>query len=327
MSIQNKIPGLLLTVGLATMAYLAAMLPPLSKFHPMIIGLLLSIALRNIVGLHSTTKPGIAFSQRRVLRVAVALLGIQLSFSQIAEVGVVGLAIILGALIGTFSLTTCLGRFLGVDPRLSELIASGTSICGASAIVATNTITQGRDEDVAYAVASITLFGSLSMLLYPLLLPLLPLDSHAYGLWAGASIHEVAQVVAAAFQGGNDAGAFGTTAKLARVAMLAPFILILGWRMRHQGTQGSVLQKVPIPWFVLGFIGLVALNSYVEFDASVRSSIGSITAFLMTVALTAVGLETDFSKLKAHGPRPFLLGLASWLFISVGTLALVLVAF
>lgn len=303
------------------------MLPPLSKFHPMIIGLLLSIALRNVVGIHSRMKPGIAFSQRRVLRVAVALLGIQLSFSQIAEVGLVGLAIILGVLIGTFSLTTCLGRLLGVDHRLCELIASGTSICGASAIVATNTITQGRDEDVAYAIASITLFGSLSMLLYPLLLPLLPLDSHSYGLWAGASIHEVAQVVAAAFQGGEDAGTFGTTAKLARVAMLAPFILILGWRMRSRGIQGSVLQKIPVPWFVLGFIGLVALNSYVEFDASVRSSIGAVTAFLMTMALTAVGLETDFSKLKAHGPRPFLLGLASWLFISAGTLALVLVAF
>ena len=327
MNIQNKIPGLLLTVGLATAAYFAVLLPPLSKLHPMIIGLLLSIALRNLIGLHGTTKPGIAFSRGRVLRVAVAFLGIQLSFSQIAEVGVVGLAIILGVLIGTFSLTTYFGRFLGIDYRLCELIAAGTSICGASAIVATNTITRGRDEDVAYAVASITLFGSLSMLVYPLLLPLLPLDSHGYGLWAGASIHEVAQVVATAFQGGGDAGAFGTTAKLARVTMLAPFILILGWRMRGRGIQGNVLQQVPIPWFVLGFIGLVALNSYVGFDASVRSTIGAVTAFLMTVALAAGGLETDFSKLRAHGPKPFLLGLVSWLFISSVTLALVLVAF
>src|SRR5262249_55721968 len=124
--------------------------------------------------------------------------------------------------------TVWLGRQLSVDRKLTELIAAGTSICGASAVVATNTVTRASDEDVAYAVACVTVFGSASMLLYPVTAGLLQLTPHAFGLWAGASIHEIAQVVAAAFQNGVDAGNYGTIAKLSRVMLLAPLVLALG---------------------------------------------------------------------------------------------------
>jgi uncharacterized integral membrane protein (TIGR00698 family) len=115
--------------------------------------------------------------------------------------------------------TIWFGKLIGVDRKLTELIAAGTSICGASAVIATNTVTNTHGEDVAYAVACVTIFGSLSMLAYPLLPILLHLDPQAYGLWAGASIHEIAMVVAAAFQNGQAARQFGTIAKLSRVMM------------------------------------------------------------------------------------------------------------
>lgn len=165
---------------------------------------------------------------RRVLRVAIILLGLQLSLSQLTVVGGVGLAIIAVTLVATFLFTVWLGGLLNIDCKLAQLIGAGTSICGASAVIATSTVTRSSDEDVAYAVACVTVFGSVSMLLYPVLPGLLQLTPHAFGLWAGASIHEIAQVVAAAFQNGPDAGNFGTIAKLSRVMLLAPMILAIG---------------------------------------------------------------------------------------------------
>jgi uncharacterized integral membrane protein (TIGR00698 family) len=157
------------------------------------------------------------------------------------------------------------------------LIAAGTSICGASAVIATNTVTNTKDEDVAYAAACVTVFGSLSMFVYPLLPVLLHLDPHVYGLWAGASIHEVAQVVAAAFQNGQTAGEFGTIAKLTRVMMLAPVVILLGWlavRGRSSSANHGSAARAPMPWFVFGFVAMVAINSVVVIPTEVRTWIG-----------------------------------------------------
>jgi uncharacterized integral membrane protein (TIGR00698 family) len=206
------------------------------------------------------------------------------------------------------------------------LIAAGTSICGASAVIATNTVTRARDEDVAYAVACVTVFGSIAMFTYPLLPGLLHLSSHDYGLWAGASIHEIAQVVAAAFQNGKDSGEFGTIAKLSRVMMLGPVVITLGlaanWRARNnaQDTSGA---KVPLPWFVAGFIALVGINSVIAVPAEIRTAIALATTFLLAMALAAMGLETDIAKLRAKGIRPLVLALAAFLFIASFSLMLV----
>ncbi len=143
---------------------------------------------------------------KRILRFAIILLGLQLTLTQVSEVGAIGVGIIAATLAATFLVTKWVGALIGVPRKMAELIAAGTAICGASAVIATNTVTDAHDEDVAYAVACVTVFGSLSMFLYPLLPAVLHLGPHAYGLWTGASIHEIAQVVAAAFQDGREAG-------------------------------------------------------------------------------------------------------------------------
>src|SRR6185437_10965614 len=174
--------------------------------------------------------------------------------------------------------------------------------CGASAVIATNTVTDAPDEDIAYAVACVTVFGSVAMFAYPLLPGLLHLDPHAFGLWSGASIHEIAQVVAAAFQDGRRAGEFATIAKLARVMMLAPVVITLGFfatrRTRHGG-EGESNARVPMPWFVLGFIALVFVNGIITIPPETRSVIVTATTFLLSMALAAMGLETDIRKLYA----------------------------
>jgi uncharacterized integral membrane protein (TIGR00698 family) len=218
------LPGLFLTFTIAAAALELRNLSGITVLSSLIIAIVLGMALHNTVGTPSTFKPGVVFSMRRILRFAIVLLGLQLSLAQVATVGIVGLAIIAVTLAATFAFTAWLGRRVGIDRKLAELIGAGTSICGASAVIATNTVTRASDEDVAYAVACVTVFGSVSALLYPGLAELLQLTPRAFGLWTGASIHEIAQVVAAAFQNGADSGNFGTIAKLSRVILLAPMI-------------------------------------------------------------------------------------------------------
>ena len=321
-------PGLLLASAVAGAAYALRQLPGMTTFSPMILAIVIGIAFHNLVGTPAWAKQGVTFSMRRLLRIAIILLGLQLTIAQVIEVGGRGIGIIAATLVATFAFTVWMGRLLGVDRKLAQLIAAGTSICGASAVIATNTVTNAHDEDVAYAVACVTVFGSVAMFAYPLLPGLLHLDPHAFGLWSGASIHEIAQVVAASFQDGQKAGEFGTIAKLSRVMLLAPMVIALGLlanRSASKTDQGADTNSArpPMPWFVLGFVALVGVNSVVSIPAEAKVWIVVITTFLLSVALAAMGLETDIRKLTAKGFRPALLGALAFLFIASFSLGLI----
>ncbi|MDR3496767.1 MAG: YeiH family protein [Ancalomicrobiaceae bacterium] len=322
-ALSALMPGLGLAVAVAVAAYALRFIPGVATFSPMILAILIGAIWRNTIGTPESTRAGISFSLKRLLRLAVMLLGLQLTLAQVAEVGVAGMAVIILTLVSTFLATKWVGRLMGVERQLAELIAAGTSICGASAIVATNSVTEADDEDVAYAVACVTVFGTIAMFVYPLLQHATGLGARGFGLWAGASIHEVAQVVGAAFAGGDTAGQFGTVAKLSRVLMLAPLVLSLGFVARRNSTGEGPAAKVPVPWFVVGFVALVILNSVMPLPASARPVAGAVTTFLLTVALAAMGLETHARRLLAKGIRPFLLGAFAAAFIACTSLVLI----
>lgn len=318
------LPGVGVACGIAALAVLARRLPGLGLFSPLILALALGMLIGNLARLPDRVRPGIGFAMRQVLRCAVVLLGLQLTLADIGTVGATGMGIIAIVLAMTFPVTGHIGRALGVAPGLTGLIATGTAVCGASAVIAANGALRAREEDVAYAVATVTLFGSLSMLLYPVLGDALGLSARAYGLWAGASIHEVAQVVGAGFAAGPDAGQAATVAKLARVLLLAPVVVALGWAARRRGgTEGG--QRPPlVPWFVGGFVAVVCLNSLGAIPEAVRAPVAGATPVLLAVALAAMGLETRVERLRSHGIRPLLAGAGAWLFISVFSLGLVM---
>jgi uncharacterized integral membrane protein (TIGR00698 family) len=319
-------PGLLLTALITAAAFGLREVPNVHTFSPLILAIVLGMLFHNAIGTPARAKEGVTFALRKILRFAIILLGLQLTAAQIADVGASGLAVIALSLIATFLFTTWAGRLLGVEKKLTQLIAAGTSICGASAVIATNTVTNAHDEDVAYAVACVTVFGSIAMFVYPLLPGLLHLEPRAFGLWSGASIHEIAQVVAASYQGGQQAGEFGTIAKLSRVAMLAPMVIALGLMAnRHNRKAGrhAAAGRAPMPWFVLGFVALVGVNSVVTIPPEARSVIVTVTTVLLSMALAAMGLETDIGKLRAKGLRPLALGAAAFLFIAAFSLMLV----
>ena len=318
-------PGLALATLVAAAGFALNGVPHMTAMSPLILSIMLGMAVHNGIGTPVRCRAGVKFTLRRVLRLAIMLLGFQLTLAQVIAVGGAGLAVVVTSLAATFVFTVWLGRRLGVDAKLSQLIAAGTSICGASAVIAANTVTDGTDEDVAYGVACVTVWGSAAMLALPALAGPLHLDPRGFGLWAGASIHEIAQVVAAAFQDGKEAGELATIAKLARVMLLAPLILVLGLTLRRRRGGEGAMQKpaAPFPWFVIGFIVVIAFNSVLPLPPALRGTMARTTTFLLSVALAAMGLETDARKLRAKGLRPLLLGCGAWLFIAGFSLLLV----
>ena len=321
------LPGLFLASGIAAIATFLNSRPGLGLLSPLILAVILGMFVRNTVGVPKRFQPGIVFSLKKILRLAIILLGLRLSVGQILDVGPTGLFIVAITLVSTFFFTCWLGRQLGVGRNLRQLIAAGTSICGASAVVATSGAIESSDDDVAYAISVVTLFGTLSMLGFPALNHLaLNLSPEAFGIWCGASIHEVAQVVAAAFQGGQISGETATISKLSRVIFLIPVLLVLSSANLRQGDRAdanAAPRKLPIPWFVVGFLALVALNSLNIFPADLVKVIVTHNKFLLTISLAAMGLKADLRKVCQTGLKPLYLGAASWLFISVLGLGLI----
>jgi uncharacterized integral membrane protein (TIGR00698 family) len=324
---NGVIPGVVLVAMITAVAFSAHNVSGFALFSPMILAVVAGMIYSNVLGTPAHAKAGIAFSQKRLLRFAIVLLGFQLTLGQVVSIGASGVGIVAATLGATFLFTITLGRLLGVDAKLAQLIAAGTSICGASAIVATNIVTDARDEDVTYAVASITLFGTVAMLGFPLLAPVLGLDQHAFGLWAGASIHEVAQVIGAGFQNGAQSGEIATVAKLTRVAMLAPMVIALGLMARRRTSSDRSSDRSaarpPMPWFVAAFVAVVALNSLVTVPAEVKSAMALGTTMMLTMGLAAMGLQANISQLRSRGLRPLALAFSAFLFIGCFSLMLV----
>jgi len=296
--VSQHIYGLYLTTALAGIAYLLRNLPIFDLFSPLIIAIILGILFRNIIGMPAYCQVGVIFSMRRILRFAIILLGMQLSLVQVLAIGVKGIGLITVTLFSTFGFTYWLGRRLGVSKNLTNLIASGTSICGASAVVATSSATHSSDRDTSYAVAIVTIFGTLSMFLYPLLPTLLSLTPETFGIWCGASIHEVAQVLAAAYQVSPTSGELASITKLSRVLWLAPVILGIGYLHRKQNYNHLSPTAIAIPWFIFYFILLIILNSLNIFPTEFKSAIGQINKFLLTISMAAMGLETKLQQLR-----------------------------
>ena len=331
-------PGLAIAASIALVAHLASHNIGFLRNYQMIMAIILGAIASNVVGLPAAATEGVAFCLRRILRFSIVLLGLQITAQQAAEVGGVGIAIIAIGLLTTLFVTVPMGRLIGVPRGLALLIGVGTSICGASAIISAKAAVQGEDEDAAYAIASITLFGTAAIFAYPIANGLLHLTPHTFGLWAGASIHEVAQVVATAFDGGPEALRTGTIAKLTRVAMMAPVIIALGsLSLRFGFGRADVKVRPPFPWFLIGFLAMVGIASFVALphtgdnpiDVSalfVRDHMGAIstaTAFLLSMAMAAMGMHVSIRHIRSKGIRPLLLGLLSTLFISLITLAMI----
>ncbi len=283
-----------------------------------IIAIILGMLIRNIMPVPPLFQAGINFSFKKVLRLAIVLLGFKLSFAEVGEIGTKGFLLVLIVTATTIFFTLWLGNKISLDRDLTLLIAAGSSICGASAVAAVAPVINAKERDTTFAVATVTIFGTLSMFLYPILYRTFHLPGLSYAVWTGASIHEVAQVVAAGFAAGEVPGQFATLVKLSRVLLIIPVTIILGISyIRRQKDASWDYRQITIPWFVFGFLAVVMINSLHIVPASISTQLITIDNFLLTFAMAGMGLETSLEKMKKVGLRPFYLGLLSTIFISV----------
>jgi uncharacterized integral membrane protein (TIGR00698 family) len=264
-------------------------------------------------------EPGIRTAARSVLRVGVALLGIRLSLGTVGDLGARTIIVVLGSLVITFGVTLLLGRVLGVSGPLTLLIATGTGICGASAIVAMESVSEATREEAAFALATITALGTIVMVGMPFLRTPLGLDMTDYGIWSGASVQEVAQVVGATAGVSAVALKIGTLVKLARVALLAPLVFGFALSRGRGRPPGTPL----VPGFVIGFLAMAALRTTGILPDRVVVELARVDVWLLAAGMAGLGLGLELARLRGLGMRPLVLGFASWLVIAVVSLALI----
>ena len=339
-AVLRHVPGLALAAAVAAAATAAARSGGLQASG--ISALTLAIAIGLVAGnllpaaALAASADGLHLAKQRLLRAGIVLYGLRLTFQDMGHVGLAGVAIDASVLGSTFALACVLGpRVFGLDRTTAILIGTGSSICGAAAVMATEPVVRGRPEQVAVAVATVVGFGSVAMFLYPALYRLLaavhPISSTAYGLWAGSTIHEVAQVVAAGHAIGDDATDTAVLAKMVRVMMLAPFLVALSaWAARSRGTSAPAQPRprIAIPWFALGFVAATGLRSVDVLPAATLAAVDAIDLGLLAIAMAALGLTTRLCALKAAGLAPLGLGatLFAWLVLGGGAINWALVA-
>ena len=327
--LRSHAPGLLLAGAIAAVATWAAQFPIVTSNG--LSALTLAIVLGLIIGntvyprLAAGCHTGVGFAKARLLRAGIILYGLRLTFQDIGHVGVAGVLIDALVLGSTFLLAQWLGRrVLGMDARTTLLIGAGSSICGAAAVLATEPVAKGRAEDVSVAVATVVVFGTIGTFLYPALFHWnaahgwLNVSEAQYGLYVGSTVHEVAQVVAAGEAIGGSAADTAVIAKMVRVMMLAPFLLLLSmWLAKSEGgaDAGNGKSRIMIPWFAVGFVAMAGINSLGVLPAPVVKAGILLDNILLAIAMAALGLTTHISAVRAAGTRPLVLAalLFAWL--------------
>ena len=326
--LRRYAPGVLLSGTLAGVAMALGQLDWLRQHGLSALGLaiLLGMLLSNTVygRLAAPCAPGVALAKQRLLRLGIVLYGLRLTLHDIGQVGLAGVLIDALVLCSTFTLAYLLGtRWLQLDPKAAMLIGAGSSICGAAAVMATEPVLRARAEQVSVAVATVVVFGTLAMWLYPWLFvlnrpwPVVGGGVHGFGMYVGSTIHEVAQVVVAAHSVNSATADTAVITKMVRVMMLAPFLIVLSACLqRGQVTDGARSGSgITIPWFAFAFLAVVVLNSWLSVPRPVVGWVIDLDTALLAMAMAALGLGTQLSAVRQAGPKPLLLAgvLFAWL--------------
>lgn len=302
--------GILFTFFIALLGFLLALLPLFNQIGQLASAILIAVLYRQFFGYPEILRSGITFSSKKLLRLAIILYGIKLNISVVFNDGLGILFRDVLVIIFALLLTIWLAKLLKADKMISLLVGVGTGVCGAAAIAAIAPIVKSKDEDTAISVGIIALMGTVFAIGYTILRPLLPLDALDYGLWSGMSLHELAHVAIAAEPAGEDALALALLAKLGRVFLLIPLSFIFIFIMNRKQKRDESA-KIELPWFLLGFILLSLIGTYVLGDIipvseSFLNAVSILTSWLLTAAMVGLGLNVSLRDLRERALKPLL---------------------
>ncbi len=322
-------PGLLLVLLLTAIAYASTLVLP-NIFGAVTIGLFLGILVANVRPAPAID-PGAKLAKAWFLPLGILLLGARLSLADVLSTGLGAIAVLVTDIVLVLVVTLALGRALGLSEKLSALIGVGTSICGNTAIAATAPVIRAAERDVSFAVATITLFGTAAVIVYPLIGHALGMSDDLFGHWVGAAVNDTSQVTATAFGYSVEAGETATIVKLTRNTLMVPVIFAVGtwFAGRESGAAGSDERRgwlgsarKAVPPFLLGFLALALVNSAGLIPHELADILTRISQVFIVMALVGVGLTTRIAQLRQTGPAPFLMGLAVALMLAVVSLVL-----
>jgi len=315
---HELIPGVSLVTAIAAASWALAQWDGLKQYGvgSLTLAILIGAVLGNVLPRlgHGRFRPGLAFAQRRFLRTGVALYGFNLSVQQIIQVGSKGILVDLAMVTSTLMVGWFIGRrVLGMDRETVLLASAGSAICGAAAVVATVPMLRSEHGDgavaekSAVAVATVVLFGTLAMLLYPALYAWMGGGFFDFGMYVGSTVHEVAQVVAIGTSLGDAVAGSAVIVKMIRVMLLVPFLLVVGLLFRKRGSAEE-RRALPVPWFAVMFVVLAGVNSLHVLPAGMVDALRLAGVLLLTAAMASLGVDTNVGRMKQAGIRPLLLG-------------------
>ncbi len=309
-------PGLGAVVGIAAVgtALSSALAVGGMVVSPLVVALLLGLVAAQVAPLPTRLLPGVTFAAKPLLRLAIVLLGLRIGLPQVAAIGITGGVAIVAIVIATMAFGWFVARALGLSRDLAWLLAAGHAICGAAAIAAADSVLRAKEREVAAAITLVTLFGTVAMVAVPGGGELLGLEPTAYGFWAGGSVHEVAQAIAAGFARGEQAGEMASLVKMVRVACLLPLGLMLALVAVRRG--GRAASRLLVPWFVVAFAVVAVVDAAGAIPAAVAAPLCSVGTVAMTMAMAALGLKSSLREVAAAGWRPIAAASATTLFVS-----------
>lgn len=295
------------------------------SFSPMIIGIILGMLYANSLRNHlpETWVPGIQFCSKKILRLGIILYGFRLTFQDVVNVGIAG--ILIDAIVVTVTIIggVYIGKLLKMDKDIALLTSVGSGICGAAAVLGAESTIQTKPYKTAVAVATVVIFGTISMFLYPIAYRsgILNLSPNEMGIYAGSTLHEVAHAVGAGNAMGDEISNVAIIVKMIRVMLLVPVLFILGYWVATQANKGNTNNtkgKIAIPWFAVGFLVVIGFNSFDLLPLNIVNTINYIDTFLLTMAMVALGAETSIDKFKKAGAKPFILALILYVWLVCG---------
>jgi len=322
-------PGLLLVVVLAAVAYASTLVLP-GIFGAATIGLFLGIIVANVRP-NPLIGPGAKAARTTFLPIGIVLLGARLSLADVLSTGLGAVAVLIFDIVLVLVVTMALGRALGLSEKLSALIGVGTTICGNTAIAATAPVIKAPERDLSAAVATITLFGTAAVIVYPLIGHALGMSDNLFGHWVGAAVNDTSQVTATGFSYSVEAGETATIVKLTRNTLMVPVIFVVGmWFAGRESREADADERRSwlrsarraVPMFLLGFLALVLVNSVGLISEELTTVLTRVSQVFIVMALVGVGLSTSLSDMRKTGPTPFLMGFAVAAMLAVVSLAL-----
>lgn len=309
------IPGFLLALLVAFCARFIESLLPIHLIGASVIALFIGMGINQVIKPSKEVQKGLKFTSKKVLKFAIVLLGASLSIGTIVHVGKLSLTVMIFTLLTCFGGGYYIGKMLGLDWKLSNLISAGTGICGGSAIAAIAPVIDADDMDIAYAMSATFIFDMAMIILFPIIGQKLGLSDMAYGLWTGTAVNDTSSVVAAGYAFSEAAGDFATMVKLTRTISIIPTVLtfsMISARLKRKENPNATQEKVKItniiPWFILMFVVMAIINSFGLIPSNISLMMKNLSKFLMVAALAAIGMNTDFNEMKKSGLNPMIHG-------------------